>query len=190
MAEARPAVGRAWVREQVATYAEFRPAPLPEVEGGEVLWVHGAEPAPSGPDPDGGDDAYDVADVAIGRLLESWSPLVLIVENDLSREGDRDWAWGGSEAPVMERGSSASIGGKVVHWLLIEPGGDHDVAEHLRSSASGYPTVANAVPASFAPRLGAKHWDRELAAEMAAATTAIVVSAFDNTGWLVWRRDR
>lgn len=182
-----PDAGRAWVIEQVDPSGGYRPAPLPEIAGGEVLWVHGAEPASSGPDPRDGEDAYDAADVAIGRLLASWGPLVLVVENDLSREGDRDWS-SGSPLPVMDRPDAAAVGGRVLHWILVEPGGGEDVSDHLRGSSSGYPTVGYCVPASLAPRLAAKRWDLELATELASAAFAIVVSAFDATGWLVWRR--
>ena len=179
-------VGRAWVIEQVGDQ-RLRPAPLPSIEGGEVLWVHGAEPAPSGPDPDQGEDAYDAADGAIGRLLASWGPLVLVVENDLSREGDRDWS-AGSPLPVMDRPDAAAVDGRVLHWMLVEPGGGEAVSDHLRGSSSGYPTVAYCVPASFASRLGSQQWDLALATELASSAIAIVVSAFDATGWLVWRR--
>ena len=102
------------------------------------------------------------------------------------REGDPDYNLGRTDLLVMDRADAAAVDGQVFHWMMVTPGAGAEAVDHLRGGASGYPTVAYVAPGEFAFRMTRKHWDRELAAELAYAETAVIVSAFDEEGWLVW----
>jgi hypothetical protein len=179
------------LRDQVEYGAERRrAAPLPRIGAdARLTWVVGAEPRPDGPDPSDapGEDA-SAADDTQARLLGEWAEraaVVLVVEDDLAHPDDWDMSAGRPDRRVMDRDDAAAVGRFVLHWMLVEPGSADSVPELLRTSASGYPTVAYAVPARLAERMRAKTWDLELAEEAASSATALVVSAFDDEGWLV-----
>lgn len=181
-----------WLRDQVQDAGERRrAAPLPPIgAGARLTWVVGAEPRPDGPDPSEapGEDA-SAADATLARLLAGWAerePFVLVAEDDLAHpDDDRDISAGRSDRRVMDREDSAAVGRFVLHWMLVEPSSAASVPEFLRTSASGYPTVAYTAPARLAERMRAKTWDLELAGEAAARADAFIVSAFDDEGWLV-----
>jgi hypothetical protein len=131
-------------------------------------------------------------DPALANLMVSWTgggAFGLVVENDLADEGTRDAVGGRPDRLVSERDDAALVGAAVVHWMVVDAGTAEEAPEFLNRSASGYPTVAFAVPASFLPRMRAKHWEPALAQELATAAFAIIVSAFDNEGWIVWHVD-
>ena len=181
-----------WLRDQVEYGAERRrAAALPPIDAGARLtWVVGSEPRPDGPDPsEAPPEDASAADETLARLLGEWArraPFVLVVENDVAHpDDDRDSSAGRPDRRVMDRDDAAAVGRFVLHWMLVEPGNADSVPELLRTSASGYPTVAYTVPARLAERMRAKTWDFELAEEAASSSTALVVSAFDDEGWLV-----
>lgn len=126
---------------------------------------------------------------ALAEVMAAWAadaPFGLVVEDDLAQEGDPDWCAGRPDRRASEREDAAVVSGDVVHWTTVDVVTASEAPPFIHASASGYPTVAFAVPARFLPRMRTKRWDVEFAHELAAAAFAIIVSAFDNEGWIIW----
>lgn len=178
---------RAWLLKKLAGAGPLAREAESRVRCGGVLI---AIPDVEG-DLEEGADGLD-NDPVLATLMASWAgsdSFGLVVENDLADEGSRDVLGGRPDRLVSERDDAAVIAGAIVQWMAVDAASAPEAPGFLNTSASGYPTVAFAVPAGFLPRMRAKRWDPEFVQDLAAAALAVIVSAFDNEGWIIWHPD-
>ncbi len=113
---------------------------------------------------------------------------IAIVEDDLAGEGDPDYAGGRPDRLATDRADAAVIERRVVHRIELSSGLAEQLPPFLRRSASGYPTIAVCVPRPLSTCVREKRWTPDILTELRENAFAIVVSAFDDEGWLVWER--
>lgn len=179
---------RSWLERSLASGHEVSAAVLETApfESGSFVGI-----VPSGVNPsqianfaEGGVVTSDVANAALAGVLDGLTQegaSCVIVEDDVGRRTDPSLA--------TRSVPSAFIGDRVVSWAVLDQTGSGTVAtETIGMVSSGYPRNAFVITKS-AVDLGLSQ-DQSLpadfAANVAASTLAVIVSAFDDESFLIW----
>lgn len=180
---------RNWLRESLAGGHELSAAVLgsSRFDAGEflVLLPTGGDLGPVPAFAEGGVVSSDLANAALAGILEDLmrqGAASVVVEDDVGRRGD--------PAIDKRKAPSAFMGDRVICWSELDwPGSGTVAVETIAEAASGYPRNAF-VLSETAADLGVsagRSLPADFAARAAASLTAVVVSAFDDESFLIWR---
>jgi hypothetical protein len=151
---------------------------------GEIALIAGHLAAPPHVEFEGSAGVYqNHSDEVLNATLRKWignTDGYLIVEDDLATPDD---------VSVRDRSGETFVAGRdVYHWLALESPNDADLADFVRGGASGYPTIAFIVTRITEPPWRSGALDDFGMARLTRAIAVVIVSAFDDEGWVAWRR--